>query len=299
MLGGSFLYFKGKPDPNELSCNEAFEAGNKALLAKDLAGARSQALIASGVCTGESRIKSQSLQAAIESAESASTNCLRSFRTIDSHLDDHKLTSARDALNALSSACSADPQAVEARRQLSAAFAATQAAQGVLREALDAKDLAGAKAAYAQVAGLNRQNNDLAPLKKELDQLLAAAAAEAAAAAATTEPPPAAATPSPEPVQAAAPAPVPARTRTTETKRPVPPPSRNPEPDNSAAVKAEMAASFLRDAETALSQKKFDAAKTYVDSARKMDPNNPRLDSMLQQIRDREHQVLRQESTLR
>jgi HEPN domain-containing protein len=291
ILGGLFFYFKGKPDQNELSCNAAYDAGNKALLAKDIVGARSQALIANGVCAGASRSKLQSLQTAIESAESIATGCMHSFGAIDDYLDDHKLTSARNALNQLSSMCSADSSAEEDRKKLSAAFAATQAAQFTLREALDAKNLAGAKTAYGQLAGLNRENEDLVSLKNELDQLTADAAEAAEAAPVVAAP-----APEPAPAQAVSPAPV----RVMEAPRAtLPTPSRKLETDNGANVKVEMAASFLRDAETALSQKKFDAAKTYVDSARRMDPNNPRLDSMLQQIRDREHQVLQQESTLR
>ena len=285
VLAVVFLYLKGKPDQNELACNAAFDAGNKALLAKDMSGARSQALLANGVCTGTARSKSQSLQAAIDAAESASSGCLRSFRAIDSHLDDHKLNSAREVLNELSSTCSADPDAAEDRKKLSAAVAAAQAADATLRDAINAKNVAGAHAAYLRLAGLNRENGDLASLKTEVDQLAAAAAAEAA------EVRPVAAAPVPEP--AVAPAPV----RAIETPRQVVPPARTQNADNGG--RAEMAANFLRDAENALFQKKFDAAKTYVDSARRMDPNNPRLDAVLQQIRDREHQVLQQESTLR
>ncbi|NHZ39923.1 hypothetical protein [Massilia aquatica] len=287
IAAGLFLYFKNKPDQNEVACNAAFDAGNKALLAKDMAGARSQALLANGSCTGDLRNKAQSLQTALESAESASSGCLRSFRTIDSHLDDHKLASAREALNRLSSRCSAEPDAAQARGKLTAAVVATQAAQAILREALDANDVAAAKTAYARLLGLNRENPDLASLKKELAQSVAAAA-EAAVTRAVAA--------APEPARPVAPAPV----RVQEAARPSPPPpSRKQEADSGAAVKAEMAGSFLREAETALSQKKFDAAKTYVESARRMDPNNPRLDSMLQRINDREHQVLQQESTLR
>jgi len=165
ILASLYFYFKGKPDQNELSCNAAFDAGNKALLAKDIVGARSQALVANGVCTGASRSKLQSLQAAIESADSVATGCVHSFSAIDGYLDDHKLTSARNALNQLSSTCSANPEAAEDRKKLSAAVAATQAAQSTLRDALDAKNPAGAKAAYGQLAGLNRENDDLTSLK--------------------------------------------------------------------------------------------------------------------------------------
>lgn len=64
-------------------------------------------------------------------------------------------------------------------------------------------------------------------------------------------------------------------------------------------AKAEMAVSFIQDAETALSQSRFDAARTYLDSARRMDPNSPRLDTVSRQIRDRERQMMQQETTIR
>jgi hypothetical protein len=69
--------------------------------------------------------------------------------------------------------------------------------------------------------------------------------------------------------------------------------------DAGAAQRTSMATMFLRDAEQALLQRKFDAAKTYVESARRADPNNPQLDSMMQQIRDRERQMLQEETTIR
>ena len=69
--------------------------------------------------------------------------------------------------------------------------------------------------------------------------------------------------------------------------------------DTGAAQRTSMATMFLRDAEQALLQRKFDAAKTYVESARRADPNNPQLDSMMQQIRDRERHMLQEETTIR
>jgi hypothetical protein len=56
---------------------------------------------------------------------------------------------------------------------------------------------------------------------------------------------------------------------------------------------------FLRDAETALAQSRFDAARTYVDSARRIDPGNAQAARLLQRIRERELQVLRNETTIR
>ena len=42
-----------------------------------------------------------------------------------------------------------------------------------------------------------------------------------------------------------------------------------------------------------------DAAKTYLDSARRIDPANSRIDSLARRIRDREHQVLQTETTIK
>jgi len=298
ILAGVFLYFKGKPDQGELACNAAFEQGNKALLAKDLAGARLQATTASGVCVGTSRSKAASLQAAIDAAENTSTGCLRNFRLIESHLDDHKLVSARAALNDLSSTCSADADAAAWRSKLGKAVATAQGAQEALRTALDNKDLAQARLGFQQLANANRENPDLPALKDEIDQLAAANAAAVAAAAEVAAP-----TPPDSPAAVATPfniAPMPtvAAPRAVEAPRERTP-TRRIETDNAPNPKAEMAAVFLRDAETALAQKKFDAARTYVDSARRMDPGNPRLDSLTQQIRDRERQVLQQETIIR
>lgn len=277
-------YLRGKPDPAELACNTAFDAGTKAVASKDLAGARVQATTANGVCMGASRGKAASLQAAIDAAENTSTACLRSFRTIEGHVDDHKLASARSALNELSSVCSVDADAAAWRAKLAVAVADAQTVQAALRTAIDGKDLGQSKSLLQKLLNANRENPDSPALKGEVDQLAAELAVAAVA--------PPAAVPAPAAPEAVAAPPASA----------IAPPravARRNEPDNGASAKTEMAAAFLRDAETALAQKRFDAARTYVDSARRMDPSNPRLDSLTQQIHDRERQVLQQEIIIR
>ena len=64
-------------------------------------------------------------------------------------------------------------------------------------------------------------------------------------------------------------------------------------------MRNDMAQSFLRDAERAMADGRFDAAKTYLDSARRVDPNNPRIDSLSRRIRERERQVLQTETTIK
>jgi hypothetical protein len=71
-----------------------------------------------------------------------------------------------------------------------------------------------------------------------------------------------------------------------------PPPSSVPGPPL-------LAQDFLRQAERALAQSRFDAARTYVDSALRIDPSNAQAGSLLRRIQERELQVLREETTIR
>ena len=68
--------------------------------------------------------------------------------------------------------------------------------------------------------------------------------------------------------------------------------------DSGAAMRSEMAQAFLRDAERSLLEGKFDAAKTYLESARRVDPGNARIDNLSRRIRERERQVLQTETTI-
>lgn len=277
------LYNVGKQDTSQVDCDTAFDLGTKAVASGDLAAAREQALRASAVCVDRARSKADALQAAITQAETTGNACLRSFRSIESMIQDHRLGSARENLNQLTTACSANAAATELRNQLGEAQAAAQAAQGELRNALEAGDVALAKTAFAKLAGINREDPDLPQLKAEVDTLVAAAeAAAAAAATAAAEP----VQPAEEGAPLAAPQQRPADNREAASMR-------NTDPN--AAQKSSMASMFLRDAEQALAQRKFDSAKTYVESARRIDPDNPRLETLMQQIRERERQVLQQE----
>lgn len=288
LLAGVFLFMRDKkPNVDAQACTNAFDMGMKALASKDMDTARLQVTTANGVCQGDGRSKAASLKAAVEQADTSRTACQRSFFQIEGLIDEHKLSSARTAIRGLSSACAADPDAGTWRSRLAAGVTAAQAAQASLRTALDTKELAQAKSSLQQLTNANRENPDLAALKAEVDQLAAAVAATAepavAAAPATVTPPPA--VDAPPAIMLPAP-----RERA---------PVRRVEVDSASNAKADMATAFLHDAETALGQKKFDAARTYVDSARRVDPTNPRLDSMNQQIRERERQVLQQETTIR
>ncbi|MYM90925.1 hypothetical protein GTP91_27590, partial [Rugamonas sp. FT82W] len=285
LVAGVLSYLGRKPAADDTACNAAFDSGTKLIANGDLAGARAQSLRAHALCVNAARAKADTLQAALEEAEKAGNACVRSLNAIGSQLEDHQLNTARANLDQLGSSCTAMPAAGKLRQDLTHAQANASAALLSTRQAIAARNIGEARQALARLAELNREAADLGRLGADIDKL------ESEIAAAAAPPPPAPAAPAVVATQPAAIAPPPKAVEAHVTK---------PEPANNANnAKAEMAQSFVRDAEAAMGQRKFDTARTYLDSARRMDPSNPRLDSLAQQIRDRERQLLQQETTIR
>lgn len=281
VLGG-LAYLGRKPAQDDSACTAAFDQGTKLIASGDLAGARMQSLQANALCTGSAKAKSETLQAALADADKAGNACSRGLNAIGSQLEDRQLNQARSNLDQLDSSCSATPAAGKLRQRLSQAQNEANGALQATRQALAGNDAAKASAALERLMALNSEAADVPHLSAELAKLQSEVnAAEQPVAT------PVAAMPQPTPVTAPA------------IAMPKMPDVHAPKIDPAASAKAEMAQSFLRDAETALSQRKFDAARTYLDSARRMDPGNPRLDSLAQQIRERERQMMQQETTIR
>lgn len=282
LVAGVLSYLGRKPAADDTACNAAFDSGTKLIANGDLAGARAQSLQAHALCVNAARAKADTLQAALEEAEKAGNACVRSLNAIGSQLEDHQLNTARANLDQLGSSCTAMPAAGKLRQDLTRAQAGANAALQSTRQAIAARNIGEARQALTRLAEFNREAADLGRLGADIDKL------ESEIAAAAAPPPPAPAAPAVVAAQPAAVAPPPKAVEAHVTK---------PEPANNA--KAEMAQSFVRDAEAAMGQRKFDTARTYLDSARRMDPSNPRLDSLAQQIRERERQLLQQETTIR
>ena len=161
-----------------------------------------------------------------------------------------------------------------------------------VRQALDAKDATAAQNGIARLEAIDREAPELPQLKAQVQALSAPVPVPAPApapAAAPLETAPASVVPT-EP----APARVVERPAVAERR-----PLEAAPVDNGAAMRNEMAQSFLRDAERSLNEGKFDAAKTYLDSARRADPGNARIDSLSRRIRERERQVLQTETTIK
>lgn len=282
------VYMNGKPGgKSESACNDAIDSGLKLVADGSLDGARQKLATAKNVCTGKSSAKAEDLQAAIGKAGAATGGCQRSVKAIENALDGKRLQSAGEAIARLDADCAGAATVASLRKQLARQQAAAASVQVGVRQALDNKDASAAQNGIAKLEAIDREYPELKQLKTDLQALNTPAAA-----------------PTPTPVPAPAPVdPAPTRPIQTEPVAPrvversaaVPAPAV----DNGAAMRNEMAQSFLRDAERAMADGRFDAAKTYLDSARRVDPNNPRIDSLSRRIRERERQVLQTETTIK
>ncbi|MET0321783.1 MAG: hypothetical protein ABW069_13790 [Duganella sp.] len=288
LVGFFIVYnsFKGRSARDDQACLAAVSQGEKRLTAGDVAGANAQGIRANDSCGGALKSKAENLQADILKVENAATACTRALGAIDDQLDNHELGAARSGLDKLDRRCASNATGKKLRQRLNTASSAAGNATDAARRALAQRDPNAAAKAIDRLAGLNSDASELPGFRASLADLQAAAAAAAAPAAVGT---PATAQ---VPAQAATPAP----TTTATTARAPATPVVKPEVHS---AKAEMAVGFIQDAETALSQGRFDAARTYIDSARRMDPASPRLDAVARLIRERERQLMQQETTIR
>lgn len=289
LVGG--FYVIGKPSKNEVACEQALNQAAALLSGGNAAGARGQTVLAMASCSGEARVKAGELQAAADKEVAAQAQCERSFRKIGSQIAENRLQSARGTLDQLDTACAESLQGKGLRAQIETGQAAATAAETEMRKQLANGDLKAARAAFDQINANNREHPDLASLRQELAAgLKAPDGAASTDTPATTAPAPAATTPRDaqlegqrEPPQAARPQPTLPAVATQPTLNP----------------QAEMAQSFLRDAEAAMNQLKFDAAKTYVESARRIDPGNPQAATLARRIKERELQYLKEETSIK
>ncbi|MEX0144597.1 hypothetical protein MRBLMS1_005526 [Massilia sp. LMS1-1-1.1] len=289
VLAAVIVYMNGKPGgKNESACNDAIDSGLKLVANGSLDGARQKLATAKNVCTGKSSAKADDLQAAIGKAGAASSSCQRSVRAIERAIDGHQLQSAAKGIAGLDIDCAGASSVDSLRKQLARQQAAAASVLVGVRQALDGKDAVAAGNGIARLEAIDREAVELPQLKADVQALSAAAApAPVAAPAAVLAPVPTPAQQEPAPARAVERSAV-AERRPLETS-PV---------DSGAAMRNEMAQSFLRDAERSLLEGKFDAAKTYLESARRVDPGNARIDNLSRRIRERERQVLQTETTI-
>ncbi|MDQ0627100.1 tetratricopeptide (TPR) repeat protein/uncharacterized Zn finger protein (UPF0148 family) [Paraburkholderia graminis] len=278
----TLLAFVGRgASKRDALCNEQVDEATRLVQSGDLAGASEKSKLARESCTGNLAPKATALQALVSTALATRAQCARAYDTVTTRLHDGRLKAAISGLNQLPLACAGSADASQIKEQVEQASTAADAAEQQARTAIDAGDVAAAVAAVDDLARLDRFRTILPSLRAQIASIPATKApvlgTEQAASASEPAPaiaaqPPTILRPAPQPVQPVAPA------------------------FNGQATAAR---EFLNDAQTALEQSRFDAAKTYIDSARRMDPNNPRIDALARVVRDRERQVLQDETTIK
>ncbi|WP_156902012.1 hypothetical protein [Azohydromonas australica] len=244
-------------------CREALSASARALSQGDAAGGRRQAVLALGACSGDDAAKARVLQGQADQALAVQAACERALQGVASQLDTQRLLSARKQLDGLDARCTRSDGAAVLRQRLEQAQRAADSSADSVRKQLVLGDTRGAQASLDRLQGQNREHAELPALRAEVRAALAA--------------------------QRPAPAPVP----------PAPRPVVQPPPGSTPATPPLLVQDFLRQAERALAQSRFDAARTYVDSALRIDPSNAQAGSLLRRIQERELQVLREETTIR
>jgi hypothetical protein len=272
----------------EIACDQQAEAGTKLVQSGDFAGAAEQSRLAAASCTGGRSSKATELQATLTVAQAAKavhTKCARAYDIVSSRLNEGRLNAAINALNQLPPSCSDSTETKQLRDQIDQASAAADATEQNVRTAIAAGDAVAALAAVQDLARLDRFRATLPALRTQIAGLRTAKPVEqgvgtnGSTASFSNQPATGAAT---QPPAIARPA--------MQTAQPAAPAYNN---------QAALIQQFLSDAQTALAQSRFDAAKTYLDSARRMDPSNPQIDALARAIQNREHEVLQNETSIK
>jgi hypothetical protein len=287
---GLFAYIGQRNSARGLVCQRALSEGQQALERGDLDAARQHSDVAESNCAGPAKDQLSAFQKAVQLASSVE-GCSSNQRLLNNQLNEHKLESASKTLARLVPKCAAEASSGKLRRRLTQAQASANSALQQTRRALTSQNLPAARQALAALLAINSEAEQRAELENDIVRLqtLSEARGESVPAAVTAPTAPAPVQHTPAPALLSAPVPAPPATDENRTAR----------PGSVANAKAEMAQTFINDAETALAQRRFDSARTYLDSARRMDPANPRLESLQQQIREKERQLLQQDTSIR
>lgn len=274
---GVGIYFAQKPNQQEVACNASLADATAQFTTGNDAVARGLATQVHATCSADVRLRAAELLAALDKTAIVKTGCDKTLRIISSQITDRKMTSARTALDQLDNSCTDAAAATDLRQKVVESQVVSTAIEAEVRSLLTQGDAKAAGAALERLSAQNREHPDLASLKIEI---LAAMKVIEPPAAVVVMAPSAQAVPAPPPSQPAVPA---------QVVKIVP----------AVAGQSELVQAFLHDAEQSLAQQKFDAAKTFVESARRVDPMNAQAAVLWRRIKDRELQYLREETSIK
>jgi hypothetical protein len=261
------------------SCERYLTAGQQLLRSGDFSGAQQQGQQAAQVCEAEQTAKATQLLDSIQQARaSGARDCARAIAGARVRLQQARLNEAAASLDGLPDACASSASAIRLRQQLTQARAAEDNAEANLRKAIAVGDPVASRNALNVLERLDRTRSDLTQFREQI---------------AAIQPPAQAAPLQPSTVQPAPSWSSVAPGSGARNVQPVAPPAP------SVAPQSAMAQQFIRSAEGELAQSHFDAARTFAESARQVDPNNPRIATLLRTIQSREHQLLQDETTIK
>ena len=273
---GAGIYFNQKTSQQEVACNALLNNATAEFTSGNGVAARTLATQVMSTCAPDLSSRAAELLAALNKAAVAKMDCDKTLRTITSQITDRKMTSARNALDQLDNICTDTTAAKDLRQKVVENHATSVAIEAEIRSFLVQGDANAAGAALERLATQNREHPDLASLKTDI-----------IAATKVVAPPEAIAVVMPS-----------LPSQTSSTVAPVKP-EQVVRTEKAAAGQSELVQAFLHDAEQSLAQQKFDAAKTFVESARRVDPTNAQAAVLWRRIKDRELQYLREETSIK
>lgn len=270
----SGLYFALNRSPAVDPCEVALKEAAGLIAAHDAAGARAQAVLSVAVCTGPAQARARDLLTLADKAVATQAACDRAFAQINNLVTGQRLQAAERALGRIDAPCLQKAPATELRNRIQDGQRRAAEAQDQVRQHLQAGNPQAASQALDLVEAANREHQGLGSLRREVE--LAVRNQEE-----VNQP----VVPEQAPVQPPSPR--------AEVRSPTPSPNSQVNPQ------ADLIGAFLRDAESALAQKRFDAAKTFVDSALRIDPRNTEAAALARRIREQELTYLKEGTTIR
>jgi hypothetical protein len=276
---GTYTFINHGPSQSAKECESAVEQAATSLKNGDLTAARMEASRGGLACGGEQNADKLAviLQTIDQQEAEIQRKCNVATRPIAAMLSGHRLTSASSALDRLSPACAEMDVTTELRHQLGRATTMAAAVSEQIKTALAEGNADSARRLIGDLEKADTENSLLPQWRAAVVRLEAAQT-------------PAFAPPNSAPATELRTSPYMHQAPSMANSRPA-----NVPPQSS---QNEMARQFLSDAESALAQKRFDAARTFAESARRLDPNNPRVRALTRAIQERERQVLQEETTI-
>lgn len=159
-----------KPKPLDL-CQQALESAASSMQANQFGQAKTQALGAVARCTGESQDRAKTVLKAAQAAQAADDNCGKAMRQADSQIAEGRLKLALRTLNAQPGACLNREDATARKQRIDASKASATEKLSQAQTQLSAGQFDQARASVDEAERLDRDNSDVARIRKEIEKM--------------------------------------------------------------------------------------------------------------------------------